>query len=853
MGKEQDFIKEYEKFSKKFEDNKDVIDVSVDKTQQDLNQNINENQNKKKGIKDIMSEQQVLNYRRQYNKIMENDIKAAKEKSDETKEELSKFKLKALNQGWTPSDMPMMEELFKNVQQMPQGNEKERKERQKAQEMLKAWGNSTSIISEDARKFVLGNLAVLAVGSESAIKMYEKSVNLKVNPAECHTTADLEKKVLNSPDFLSSKDKNFPEGDIAKEQAEKLRKENVLSENDRWRKQQIRTKEDYTVSQSTQEELDTHRQNVSQKNYKSEMRTRDALKIVMGDDVYNDIDKLRKSQDKKDRMVDLHHSRGTAQFQAGENVLEIDFAGTDFLQPRKEHKGFHGKDENINTNEIRAQYGNPINQDTYFGQNYPDISTKNRNKIMSKVTQERVAGKIVTKQRISIPGPQSLGGGDYSIDKTRTFASETIKKFISDQFEKWKKAPEAEKNKQVHINLTGHSRGGVAAGETVKSVYDWMENNPKKRNDPDFKKFKDNLKFELIQRDPVPGELVQNEYKNIDFSGYKNLNVTSIYSMNADKDSITINWFRPQITRGQDRIIIGNTPHSAGLETIDMSQRNVESDGKAHQSGYLDAENKQFYRGSGLSEMPAGIYISDEKNNLVRITKYSQIDEIINVVNGEKPVQKKRQDDVRTTVKNWLFDNPEHIRVQGDVTEQSMNGIMGSNSTNRDLTDVKEMIQTYRNRQTDKNALLAPLKTYIQNAKVDVTGQEAVDLKNITDLYCQINSDINKSPKKQLDQKIDTLKKNIVDERGVNLKRTAAELIVCQTLKASNLGEKQLEEALKPEVFRQDVNDIRKKEYFKDFLKNKSDSEIIKTTQDPKCVQDLIKKGGIVKKSGFVK
>lgn len=862
MGKEQKFIEVYEEFSKKFEDKKDVFDVSVDKNEQDLNQNINGNQNQKKGIKNIMSEQEVLSYRRQYKKIMEKDIQDAKEKENTTKEELSKFKLNALNHGWTPSDMPLMEELFNNVQKMPNATKQEQKARKKAQETLNAW-SGVSVISADARNIALGNLTELAANSPTAMEKLEKSLKRKVQPAEFNTTADLEKKVLNSPYFLSSKDKNFTEGDIAKEQAKKLREENVISENDRRRKQQkksIRTKEDYVVSQATQKELDTHRQNVSQKHYNSEMRTHDALKIVMGENVYDDIDKLRKSKNKEERTVDLHHSRGTAQLQSGENVLEIDFAGSDFWQPRKEHKGHHGKEKTVDTAEIRAQYGSPINQDPYFQQKYPDISTKNREKILSKVTQEQVNGKTVTKQRISIPGPispVSADTGDYCIDKNQEFATKVIKKFIKDQFEDWKRAPESEKNKQVHINLTGHSRGAVAAGETSKNIYDWMENDPANKNDKDFQKFRENIKGELLQREAVTGQTLDSKkYKNLDLSNCKNLNVTSIYSMNADKKisipvvgGIVIDKFAPQITRGQKRIIIGNTPHSAGLETIDMSQRNVEGDGKAHQSGYLDAENKQFYRGSGLSEMPEGIYISDEKNNLVRITKYSQIDEVINVVNGDNPTQKQRQNDIRTVVKNWLLDNPKQIRVQNDTMDSAMTGILNSQSNNPAFSDVRNAVQMYNNGDMPKEAMLNPLTRYIENAKVDVKGQEAIDMKNITDLYCQINSDINKNPQRQLDQKINTLKNNIVNERGINLKRTAAELAVCQTLKSKNLKENELEAALKPENFRKGVSEMRKREDFNNFLKGKSDIEIGQMAQNAKFGQQFIKAGSEYKKS----
>ena len=92
------------------------------------------------------------------------------------------------------------------------------------------------------------------------------------------------------------------------------------------------------------------------------MSVRDAIKAVFGmhNDPYRKIDALLKSSSQKERTVDSHHSRGTAQLLSGENVLEIDFAGSGFAAPRKMARGFNSKPTDImaaGSSELQKQFG----------------------------------------------------------------------------------------------------------------------------------------------------------------------------------------------------------------------------------------------------------------------------------------------------------------------------------------------------------------------------------------------------------------------------------------------------------------------------------------------------------------
>ena len=261
---------------------------------------------------------------------------------------------------------------------------------------------------------------------------------------------------------------------------------------------------------------------------------------------------------------------------------------------------------------------------------------------------------FIRNQQLQLPDM-----GSYTISKNTVLAKKIATDYLADLIEKWKQDPTApENNKPVHINITGHSRGAVAASETVAEVSDWLS---QQKGCEDFAK---NVDFRLLLRDPVPGpDVLDERRRQPDLSRIPNLETTTIYTTATHKD-VFGKAFRPQKTRGQERIIIGTTPHSLGLEGVDKSQMSYKDDGVAHQWGYFNAENKQYYRGSGINDLPEGVYLTDEKRNLIRVTKYSQVDNVMNLVNQHSQIlidNDQRQKDLRNVVRNWFVDNPQHI------------------------------------------------------------------------------------------------------------------------------------------------------------------------------------------------
>ena len=152
-------------------------------------------------------------------------------------------------------------------------------------------------------------------------------------------------------------------------------------------------------------------------------------------------------------------------------------------------------------------------------------------------------------------------------------------------------------------------------------------------------------------------------------------------------------------------MIIGTTPHSAGLEGADLSQLNVKGDEKAHQFGFLDASTQEYYRGSGIAELPDGMYFSDEKRNLLRVDSYSQLGKLIEGM-GQSSFRKQdwRIEQLHQAVRDWFVDNDltmsfatEEKRAE---TEKKVGEIgtkvMGIKVTDTDMDEVQQKVQAYQ-------------------------------------------------------------------------------------------------------------------------------------------------------------
>lgn len=679
------------------------------------------------------------------------------------------FKVDMLENGWTPEDMPMFEELFTGVEKTA-----DKEAKQKGLDCIEQL-RKTKINTRSDRNEAINSISEVSksFGDNEKQKMYSytnDALNRNLSAAEYPDDEELrhEQKADFSAYHIVKTNKKNPELD---EFFDRGFEHNTRFEVD---KNKIRRRDKYVLPQLTQEELEFHGKNEVQDSIKSEMSQRDAMKNVFGNDVYNDIDAMYKGS-AEERTVNIHHSIGNAQLDKGEHVLEFDFAGTGFAQPRREHKGFHGKivyekkaNEKLKKG-LDAQYGKRV---TKVGD--MDLSEHH---LREKITERN--GN--TKKRYSFPGPVADAPeklrlpdmGSYTISKNTELAKKIATDYLTELMEKWKQDPTApENNKPVHINITGHSRGGVAASETVAEISDWLS---QQKGYEDFAK---NVDFQLLLRDPVPGSDVQDERRrHPDLSRIPNLNATTIYTTATQKD-IFGKTFRPQKTRGQERIIIGTTPHSVGLEGADKSQMSYKDDGIAHQWGYFNAEDKQYYRGSGVSEMPEGVYLSDEKRNLIRVTRYSQVDKVMNLVNQHSQFvndNDSRQKDLRNVVKNWFVDNPQHIKFgseknrQKELDEMHDKMYLLSKSKNSELAKVRDCIGKFHiapneaKKEAAKEALLNACREYARNnSAVDVNKKDELKADKVTDnklmnaavdLYCVLQSEKNYQKKLEREKK----------------------------------------------------------------------------------------------------
>ncbi|MCR5624218.1 MAG: hypothetical protein K6G11_03135 [Lachnospiraceae bacterium] len=415
-------------------------------------------------------------------------------------------------------------------------------------------------------------------------------------------------------------------------------------------KRSLREKETYQMSEMTDEELEEFVPNESQNEWNIKKSNRRAIKEVLGDDVYDSIDDVHKGDDKS-REVKIHHALGNKAIYNNEDVLEIDLSGSGFSETRREYRGYHGRslgknDIQYNEHDKRLQYGNLVLKEN--GKKYDHIR--------AKVNDYNINGKKVTKTRYTIAGPTpgSFQGlfnlGDYSIENTMGYTKQFASKYLEGIFDKW--AVNQENPHPININVTGHSRGAVSSGYGVKEINKWLE---KYKNDhPDRAQYVDQVKFNLIMRDPVPGFLTNIHKSYNDLRNVKNLNTTLMCSMLQEH----YDWIFPlQNVRGAKKIIISTTGHGMDLSGSDYSQREVVNDGLSHQNGFYDAESGEYYRGSGLAELNDGVYICDEKQNIVRLTSISQLNKIIDAVHEEKSVQYTRVKNIQKMVNNWFLDN----------------------------------------------------------------------------------------------------------------------------------------------------------------------------------------------------
>lgn len=383
-----------------------------------------------------------------------------------------------------------------------------------------------------------------------------------------------------------------------------------------------------------------------------------------------------------ERTLKLHHALGQKFADDDKNVLEIDCAGSSFDLFRKEHTGFHGKSdissirkevkkraerlakfaglkelpkevvEGMVQREVQAAQEH---MKAVYGDEYRDqLDKKTKFSYRKKSKTSSKTGRDMTRYTLS--GPIPLGGlvdwGDYEIEKTKQYVLTIAQDYIYDHLRK-----DGTLDKDIVINLQGHSRGGVAAGVAVHILTEWLKS-------PECAAFADKVKINLIQRDPVPGpdSRLAKDHDKMDLripaqgGGYTqdpHLNVTSLMSYHTDH---TV-FFKPQEVRGQQRIVVMQEKHGVGLDQGDGTQKDATGATKWHEMAGIDAATMQAYRGSGYSELGNGVWLMDEDNVLVRVRSYGEAVDVLRKVASKTFTQSDRHAVIERMIKNWFIDN----------------------------------------------------------------------------------------------------------------------------------------------------------------------------------------------------
>lgn len=688
------------------------------------------------------------------------------------------FLRKALANGWTPTDIFLLSQLYELVDKTTVGNDR------------KMGLNILHFLSEiqlqtvEERLTVLRDIADFSKtihNREEKIK-FERLLNasLNINPLPTEYATDENFAEFFKKNGYLNPNQQMRHGSPSENYLDLLSSATMymgLSDN---KKQRVRGKKDYVMSKLKEDEMEHFNITTGHTHNHITKSNRNALKEVFGDEIYDDIDEMHRG-DVNDRTVKIYHSLGNKYLQKGEEVLEIDFAGSGFKEARREYNGQHGKkfsDGTRNTQDaITMQYGDLV---------LKPGSKKTYSHLRAKNTYVDLKnGKKMTKTRYSIAGPTpdlifkpgALNVGEYSIENTRVYGKNFAAKFLTPLFQKAaNELKTAEDMKDIHIHVTGHSRGAVASSESVKLMNKWVEEY--ENTHPECKGYSDRVKYKQILRDPVPGIFTKWFHGSVDLRSVKNLDTTLFCSMAQEHYDIN---FPLQNVRGAQRIIIGTTDHGMELGSTDSSQVLQKGDGKAHLAGFYDSETGEYFRGSGLTEIPDGVYIADDNYNLIRITSYSQLAKVIDAVYAGNSKQ-GRVDTIHKMVRNWFLDNELKMSfVDEDAYENAkiknqdvVDKIMVHNNSRLDnikaaINDLNEyknqMIQSEEELIAHNNRIIKACREYMKKTSIPTSRTDSTyRMDMVSDLlsFCmrennQYKAELAKikgEPENELDAKI---------------------------------------------------------------------------------------------------
>ncbi len=421
----------------------------------------------------------------------------------------------------------------------------------------------------------------------------------------------------------------------------------------------------------------------------------------------------------KSQPQKLHNSRGTKLLNDQRNVLEFDMAGSGYQGfPQQQHEVPGLVEDDITGVVLSSKQVQKIWAERYGEE--VEVKGKKRkfvrkkSKIKEVINKETNEKETFEKRRITMAGPEgrkALGGmlnaGDYKIENLREYMLELGSEYILEKLpnamvfealckEKRNKGDSDESVKRFYegwmkwynykpitLVLRGHSRGGVAMSHGAMMIQYWINEN--------IPSFKDLIKFETVQYDPVPGPHMEKEKTEIPLLGgtekekkrlakkkmaplNETSNATVVYSLSTQYGGVDF-WtnpiggsFTPQIVKGAKRLILTPYNHSVGLRDLDSSQKSEVQ--KNHRAGYTyakkDANGKvkaDFYRSSGLNELEEGVFVADEEGILKKIDSYEDAMNFLDLAYKELggDHQGHRHAAIRKAIKVWFDNHDENV------------------------------------------------------------------------------------------------------------------------------------------------------------------------------------------------
>lgn len=341
----------------------------------------------------------------------------------------------------------------------------------------------------------------------------------------------------------------------------------------------------------------------------------------------------------------MYNSAGKAYCDRGEDVLEFDLAGT----------GDDTLSRGVNIRKEQPEYTTEIKQNEYKKNKYGETVVGFEHVTKAVHTNDNGTNRT----RYNMGGPTLFNGGENSMQNVEQrildFGSEWLTPILEDM------RSDLAKRKDVHIILTGLSRGAAATTAGVMRLSKWVHDN--------YAEFANYVKIDVVLHDPTPGfgsrsgiyekadlsseqsynksgKPTENDARKVYRGVGKNISSTVFYSLKSGGKFARM-FLDPQKVMGADRVIISPYEH---VKTYEVGREEVGN--HYRKRPFIDPLTDAAYRGSGINALPKGFYFADEKNVLVRIDTY---DQYVNLM--ERLLKDVWRDVLRTDVINDVAKN----------------------------------------------------------------------------------------------------------------------------------------------------------------------------------------------------